>query len=183
MSEIYPLDDLEWENNSDGNVVRADILRLSELNDDECCELLDTLNELNIADERPVAALIGLAADPDSLWADLRVGELKTMLALAGGDPDALREGLEWVHRFEPLEASRRRIYACLQTLIDMDDPADYETALFGLYGEETLDQAVSMLDGEIRFFGLVSPGLALTGCDLHQRLLKEYEKAQASAA
>ena len=183
MSEIYPIDDLEWENNSNGNVVRADILRLAELNDEECCELLDTLNDLNIADERPVAALIGLAADPGSLWADLRVGELKTMLALAGGDPDAISEGLEWVRQFEQLDASRRRIYTCMQTLIDMDDPAAYETALFSLYGEETLDQAVAMLDGDIRFFGLVSPGLDLAGCDLHQRLLKEYEKAHATVA
>jgi len=182
MSEIYPLDDLEWENNSNGNVVRADILNLAELNDDECCELLDTLNELNIADERPVAALIGLAPDAGSLWADLRVGELKTMLALAGGDPDALREGLDWVRQFEQLDAGRRRIYACLQTLIEMEDPADYEAALLGLYGEATLDQAVSLLEGEVRFFGLVSPGLDLAGCDLHQRLLKEYEKAHAPA-
>jgi len=183
MSEIYPIDDLEWENNSNGNVVRADILRLAELNDDECCELLDTLNELNVADERPVAALIGLAADPGSLWADLRVGELKTMLALAGGDPDALREGLEWVRQFEQLEAGRRRIYACLQTIIEMEDPAGYEAALLGLYGETTVDQAIAMLDGDLRFFGLVSPGLDLAGCDLHQRLLKEYEKAHAVVA
>lgn len=182
MSEIYPIDDLEWENNSNGNVVRADILRLAELNDDECCELLDTLNELSIADERPVAALIGLAADPGSLWADLRVGELKTMLALAGGDPDALREGLEWVRQFEQLDGGRRRIYACLQTIIDMEDPATYEGALLSLYGEATLDQAIAMLDGDVRFFGLVSPGLDLAGCDLHQRLLKEYEKAHATA-
>ncbi|MBK6356937.1 MAG: YcaO-like family protein [Betaproteobacteria bacterium] len=183
MSEIYPIDDLEWENNSNGNVVRADILRLADLNDDECCELLDTLNDLNIADERPVAALIGLAADPGSQWADLRVGELKTMLALAGGDPDAISEGLEWVRQFEQLDASRRRMYTCMQTLIEMDDPAAYEAALFSLYGEETLDQAVAMLDGDIRFFGLVSPGLDLAGCDLHQRLLKEYEKAHATVA
>lgn len=182
MSEIYPIDDLEWENNSNGNVVRADILRLAELNDDECCELLDTLNELSIADERPVAALIGLAADPGSLWADLRVGELKTMLALAGGDPDALREGLEWVRQFEQLDAGRRRIYACLQTIIDMEDPSTYEAALLSLFGEATLDQAIAMLDGDVRFFGLVSPGLDLAGCDLHQRLLKEYEKAHATA-
>ncbi|MGB4062797.1 MAG: 30S ribosomal protein S12 methylthiotransferase accessory factor YcaO [Azonexus sp.] len=180
MSEIYPIDDLEWENNSNGNVVRADILRLAELNDDECCELLDTLNELSIADERPVAALIGLAPDAGSLWADLRVGELKTMLALAGGDPDALREGLEWVRQFEQLDAGRRRIYACLQTIIDMEDPATYEAALLSLYGEATVDQAIAMLDGDVRFFGLVSPGLDLAGCDLHQRLLKEYEKAHA---
>lgn len=36
--------------------------------------------------------------------------------------------------------------------------------------------------DGDLRFFGRVSPGLDLAGCDLHQRLLKEYEKAHASA-
>jgi ribosomal protein S12 methylthiotransferase accessory factor len=183
MSEIYPIDDLEWENNSNGNIVRADILRLAELNDDECCELLDTLNELSIADERPVAALIGLAPDAGSLWADLRVGELKTMLALAGGDPDALREGLEWVRQFEQLDTGRRRIYACLQTIVDMADPANYEAAMLSLYGEATVDQAIAMLDGDVRFFGLVSPGLDLAGCDLHQRLLKEYDKAHATAA
>jgi ribosomal protein S12 methylthiotransferase accessory factor len=104
------------------------------------------------------------------------------MLALAGGDPDALREGLDWVRQFEQLDAGRRRIYACLQTLIEMEDPADYETALLCLYGEATLDQAVAMLEGEVRFFGLASPGLDLTGCDLHRCLLNEYEKVHASA-
>ena len=108
MSEIYPIDDLEWENNSNGAVVRPAILTLSDLNDDECGELLDTLNELNIADEKPVAALIGLAPDAGSLWADLRVGELKTLLALAAGDMDATREGCEWVRSFEQLDATRR---------------------------------------------------------------------------
>ena len=46
MSEIYPIDDLEWENNSVGNAIRPAILRLTDLSDDECAELLDTLNEL-----------------------------------------------------------------------------------------------------------------------------------------
>ena len=96
MSEIYPLDDLEWENNSNGAAVRPAILNLTELDDDQCGQLLDTINELNIADERPVAALIGLAADAGSIWADLRIGELKTMLALAAGDMDAVREGCEY---------------------------------------------------------------------------------------
>jgi hypothetical protein len=38
------------------------------------------------------------------------------------------------------------------------------------------------LIDGEVRFFGLQSPGLSLEGCDLHRRLLKEYEKAHAVA-
>jgi len=183
MSEIYPVDDLEWENNSYGAVVRPPILHLAELDDDECGQLLDALNELNIADERPVAALIGLAPDAGSLWADLRVGELKTMLALATGDTDAVREGCEWVRQFEQLDAGRRRAYQCIATLLDMDDPDIYEEALVALYGEETLDLAADLIDGEVRFFGLQSPGLELADCALHQQLLGEYAKVQAAKA
>lgn len=80
VSEIYPIDDLEYENNSFGNLVRDAILYLPELDDDECADLLETLNDSSLADERPVAALIGLAPDPGSFWDELRVGELKTLL-------------------------------------------------------------------------------------------------------
>lgn len=182
MSEIYPVDDLEWENNSNGAAVRPAILHLAELDDDQCGQLLDTLNELNLADEGPVAALIGLAPDAGSLWADLRVGELKAMLALAIGDTDAIREGCEWVRQFEQLDAGRRRVYQCIATLLDMADPNAFEEALVSLYGDDTLDLATDLIDGEVRFFGLRSPGPELDGCQLHQRLLAEYAKAHAAA-
>jgi ribosomal protein S12 methylthiotransferase accessory factor len=177
MSEIYPIDDLEWENNSNGAAVRPAILNLAELDDDQCGQLLDLLNELNIADERPVAALIGLAPDAGSLWADLRVGELKTLLALAVGDTDATLEGCDGLGQFAQLDADRHRVYRCIATLLEMDDPNIFEDALLSLYGEATLDLATDLIDGEVRFFGLVSPGLDLEGCDLHQRLLGEYLK------
>ncbi len=180
MSEIYPVDDLEWENNSVGNLVRPAILHLAELDDDECGELLDALNDHNLADERPVAALIGLAPDPGSLWADLRVGELKTLLALAIGDTDAVREGCAWVRHFKQLDAGRRRVYDCIETLLALDNPDAYEAALVGLYGDATVDLASDLIDGEVRFFGLASPGLDLQGCDLHRRLLAEYDKTHA---
>jgi len=180
MSEIYPIDDLEWENNSHGAILRPAILNLAELDDDECVDLLDTLNTLNIADERPVAALIGLAPDTGSLWSDLRVGELKTMLALAIGDIAAIRERCAWVGQFEQLAAERRRTYRCIETLLDMENPDNFEAALVALYGDATLDLATDLIDGDIRFFGLVSPGPDLAGCELHQQLLQEYTKAHA---
>lgn len=181
MSEIYPVDDLEWENNSNGAVVRPAVVNLAELDDDQCGQLLDILNELNIADEKPVAALIGLAPDAGSPWADLRVGELKAMLALAVGDTGAIREGCEWVRQFEQLDAGRRRVYACIATLLDMEDPNIYEEALLSLFGDQTLDLASDLIDGVVRFFGLPSPGLDLAGCELHQRLLGEYAKVRAA--
>lgn len=85
VSEIYPLDELKWENNSVGKVVRKAILHLPDLGDEQCADLLETLNEFDAPEQRPVATLIGLAAEPDSFWADLRIGEPKTMLALAVG--------------------------------------------------------------------------------------------------
>ena len=45
MSEIYPVDDLEWENNSIGNRLRPAILNLPNMDATACAELLDTLNE------------------------------------------------------------------------------------------------------------------------------------------
>ncbi|WP_374343728.1 30S ribosomal protein S12 methylthiotransferase accessory factor YcaO [Azonexus sp.] len=182
MSEIYPVDDLEWENNSNGAVLRPAILNLAGLDDDDCGQLLDLINEMNLADERPVAALIGLAPDPGSLWADLRVGELKTLLALAIGDTGAVLEGCEWIRQFDQLDAGRRRVYRCIATLLEMDDPNPYEDALVDLYGDETLDLATDLIDGEVRFFGLASPGPDLEGCELHRRLLAEYAKTHPLA-
>lgn len=182
MSEIYPVDDLEWENNSNGAVLRPAILNLAKLDDDDCGQLLDLINEMNLADERPVAALIGLAPDPGSLWADLRIGELKTLLALAVGDTGAVLEGCEWIRQFDQLDAGRRRVYRCIATLLEMDDPNPYEEALVALYGDDTLDLATDLIDGEVRFFGLASPGPALEGCVLHQQLLAEYAKAHPLA-
>lgn len=183
MSEIYPLDELEWENNSSGAVVRPAVLNLDRLDEEQSGQLLDILNELNIADEKPVAALIGLAADAGSLWADLRVGELKTMLALVVGDTDAILEGCDWIRQFEQIDADRRRVYRCIATLLEMDDPNVYEEALAALFGDETLDLATDLIDGEIRFFGIASPGLELEACEVHHALLGEYAKLRAAQA
>lgn len=180
LSEIYPVDDLEWENNSVGNAIRPAILRLPELDDDECADLLDSLNELSLDDQRPVAALIGLAADANTFWQDLRVGELKTLLALALGDEEAIREGCDWIRHFEQLNEQRRKVYRCIESLLNMADSGPYGDALKSLYGAATLQQAQALLGGEQRFFGLHAPGMALQGCEMHRRLLEAYGKLHA---
>jgi ribosomal protein S12 methylthiotransferase accessory factor len=181
MSEIYPVDDLAWENNSVGNNLREPILHLPELDDDQCADLLDALNESSIDDQRPVAALIGLAADAGTLWEDLRVGELKTLLALACGDEAAIREGLEWILHFEQLNPSRRDVYRCIDALIHLDDAERTDAcgdALRQLFGANVVEQAETMLEGEQRFFAIAAPGAGLKGCAMHQRLLEAYDKA-----
>jgi ribosomal protein S12 methylthiotransferase accessory factor len=180
MSEIYPVDDLEHENNSLGNSIREAILYLPELDDDECADLLDTLNESGLADERPVAALIGLAPDAGSFWDDLRVGELKTLLALAVGNEEATREGCDWIDHFGQINDERRLVYRCIDTLLRLCDSGDFEPyrkSLVSLYGNFALKQAEALLKREERFFNIDTPGTALNGFVMHQRLLDAYGK------
>ncbi len=177
MSEIYPVDELEWENNSVGNALREAILHLPELDDDECADLLATLHELDLQNQRPVAELIGLAADADSFWSDLRVGELKALLALAIGDEESIREGCDWVRHFGQIDAGRRRVYRCIETLMELGSADGHRGVLEQLYGSATVATAEAMLEGQQRFFGIAAPGLGLEGCDMHQRLLAAYGK------
>ena len=180
MSEIYPFDYLEYENNSFGNEIREPILFLPELDDEECETLLDTLNDSGIDDQRPVAALIGLAPDAGSFWEDLRVGELKLLLALAIADEESTREGCEWIRHFGQINPERLRVYRCIESLLGLSDSGDFETyrqVLESLYGLATLDQARALLTREERFFGTLPLGLELSGCQLHQRLLDAYGK------
>ena len=180
MSEIYPVDDLEWENNSVGNILRPALVDLHALDSEACAEVYDMVEELNLDDQRSVAALIGLAADPGSAWESLRVGELKALLALVIGDEEAILEGCEWVRNFGQLDAARLRVYHCIESLLGLEETEDYNTALPLLYGEETLQLADSLLAGEVSFFGLDALGENYEGAAMHQRLLAAYDKVQA---
>jgi ribosomal protein S12 methylthiotransferase accessory factor len=184
LSEIYPIDDLEFENNSIANNFREAVLNLPNLDDEECADLLETLNESNLADHRPVAGLIGLAADADSFWSDLRLGELKTLLALAVGDEAATLEGCEWILNFDQVNPQRKRVYACIQNVINLADIGDsgpYLDTLALLYGAGPLAQAHALIMQEDRFMGLGAPGLALDGCEMHHKLLAAYDKIHAA--
>ena len=108
------------------------------------------------------------------------MGELKTLLALAIGDEEATREGCDWIRHFEQLNESRRRVYSCIESLLNLGDAAPYSEALQLLFSPDTLQQAKALLNRDQRFFDLNSPGLTLEGCDMHRRLLAAYDKIHA---
>ncbi len=182
MSEIYPVDELEWENSNVGNRLRPLILRLPALGEDECAELLGALDELALPEERPLAALIGLAPDAGSFWEDLRVGELRTLLGLALGDESLVREGCDWVGHFAQIDPRRRRVYRCIECLLGLETVEPFGTALAELFGTETVATARALLSGELRFFGVPALGEELAGCSAHRRLLEAYDKLHGPA-
>jgi ribosomal protein S12 methylthiotransferase accessory factor len=177
MSEIYPVDELEWENNSVANELREPILHLADLDDEECADLLEALQESGVDDQRLVAAFIGLAPGTDAFWKDLRMGELKTLLALACKRADAVAEGCDWIRHFGQLNAERRKVYRCIEAVSRMDAAARQAPAILSLFGADSLKQALALLDGKHRFFGQASLGMDLANCDMHQRLLAGYAK------
>ena len=177
MSEIYPVEDLEWENNSVGNRIRPMLVRLPDLSDEESTTLLADLQTLNLNDERPLWEILGLAIPLGTVWKELRIGELKTLLALAIGDEEAVAEGCDWIRQYQQMNPARRLVYRCIESLMNLDDVDDYRTSLRLMYGAETLRQAEALLDRNERFFGLETLGVDMQGSAMHQSLLAAYDK------
>ena len=184
MSEIYPVEELEWENNTVGNVVRPFVLRLQALSHAESADLLQTLHDLDLADELPVTTLIGLCADPNTPWVDLRVGELKTLAALACKTDDDILDGCAWIAQFNELPAQRAKMYRCISQLVQIKTELEAETALFEanltlMYGAETLQQARDLVHGKTQYLGFENLGENMQASRMHQQLLAAYAKVQ----
>jgi ribosomal protein S12 methylthiotransferase accessory factor len=183
MSEIYPVEELEWENNTVGNLVRPFALRLQDLKLDESAELLETLLDLDLADELPVTTLIGLCADAGTTWVDLRAGELKTLAALAAGDTDNILDGCAWIAQFNELPPARAKVYRCIANLVQIQeelengDTALFEANLALMYGKDTLLQAQRLVNQVEQYFGLENLGQNMEASKMHQQLLAAYRK------
>ncbi|MDD4977144.1 MAG: 30S ribosomal protein S12 methylthiotransferase accessory factor YcaO [Gallionella sp.] len=189
MSEIYPIEELQWQNNTVGNLVRPALLRLQELSEEECDDLLDTILDLDLADNLAVTTLIGLAADANTPWATLRVGELKTLLSIAVGDEEGILQGCTWIAQLGHLPEARARVYRCISQLVQLDADSKagssdaYAANLELMFGTETTALADRLLSGEEQFFGLVNLGEDMQGSDMHTRLLAAYMKVRATYA
>ena len=189
MSDIYPVDDLAWNNNNEGALFREDILSLKNLDRKQWQGLLRRLEEGGYNDLQRVAEFIGIAPDPGSAWASLRIGELKAMLHLAllgqGDNPDGSEEAIDWVNwciQIDQLDAQRTAFYQCIEALLEISldeqrQPADYSSSLKQMFGDETYNNAMATVEGRDNFPGLHSPGLSLDGFNTHKRLLEGYRK------
>lgn len=183
MSDIYPVDELVWENNNEGALFREALLSLKQGDQNSWQELLIALEEGGFNDHAPVAQFIGLAPDPGTLWASVRLGEIKLMLCLALEDEQAL-EWVDWCLSLGQGDEAQQRFYRCLRALLDIKwhserDYDDYRRGLIQMYGEQTVNEGIEIVEGRTVFHGLHTPGLSLQGFDRHQALLAGYEKLQ----
>jgi ribosomal protein S12 methylthiotransferase accessory factor len=105
------------------------------------------------------------------------VGELKTLLALAVGNEDAILEGCDWIHHFKDLAPARRLVNRCIESMLNVEDVDNYRRSMMLLYGAETVRQAEALLGRSERFFGLETLGPDMEGSAMHQTLLAAYDK------
>ncbi|WP_158784301.1 30S ribosomal protein S12 methylthiotransferase accessory factor YcaO [Pantoea sp. BAV 3049] len=188
MSDIYPAEDLLLANNSMGAYLRETLLSLPESNweKEDYLALIERLDEDGHDDFTRVRELLGLATGKDNGWYTLRIGELKAMLALAGGDTDQALIWTEWTMEFNAsiFTPARANYYRCLQTLLLLSmeeerDPVQYHNAFVRMYGQEAVEAASAAISGEAPFYGLQSVDEDLLAFPAHQSLLAAYEKLQ----
>ncbi|MGX8942126.1 30S ribosomal protein S12 methylthiotransferase accessory factor YcaO [Symbiopectobacterium sp. Eva_TO] len=190
MSDIYPVDDLLLANNNMGVHLRETILSLpgSQLEKQAYLDLIAQLDDEGFDDFTRVSELLGLATGKDNGWLTLRIGELKAMLALAGGDLEQALIWAEWTQDFNGsvFSPSRSNYYRCLQTLLTLAldeerEPSQYYDAFVKMYGSDTVDAASAAIAGEQCFYGLFDVDDTFSTLPAHQSLLAAYEKLQAA--
>ncbi|WP_173633608.1 30S ribosomal protein S12 methylthiotransferase accessory factor YcaO [Paramixta manurensis] len=190
MSDIYPAEDLLLANNNMGASLRKTLLALpaSDWPADDYLALIQRLDDEGHDDFTRVRELLGLATGKDNGWYTLRIGELKALLALAGGDTEQALIWTEWTMEFNSsvFSAERANFYRCLQTLLLLSqeedrDPLQYHHAFVRMYGSEAVEAASAAISGEAPFYGLPPVDENLVAFPAHQALLAAYEKLQVA--
>ena len=81
---------------------------------------------------------------------------------------------------------TRRLFFQALNVVLDIEideelELKNYTPNLTRMYGEEVLNNVISSVSGDIRFFGLTKTNMNLEGLDKHLKLIESYRKIQAA--
>jgi ribosomal protein S12 methylthiotransferase accessory factor len=187
-SEVYPVDDLIWDNTNKALLFRADVLNLHRLDDEALEALLDRLENNELDDYLDVATLIGIEFDDNTVWGQLTVMELKLLIHLALQQLEEAHELVGAFLQYNDNTVERRLFYQALNVVLEVtlgEDLAleDYVVNFRRMFGDERMDAAIGSMDGSVRFHGLTPTSLQLETLDRHQRLLDSYKKLHVARA
>lgn len=187
MSDIYPAEDLLLANNNMGACLRETLLQLpnSDWQTEAYLQLIERLDDEGLDDFTRVRELLGIATGSNNGWYTLRIGELKALLALAGGDLEQALIWTEWTQEFNAsvFSPERANFYRCLHTLLLLSQEdrnvEQYQYAFCRMYGEKAVAAATQSLHGNIRFYGLPAVDNNFSTLPAHTALLQAYQKLQ----
>ncbi|MBU3586895.1 OsmC domain/YcaO domain-containing protein [Polynucleobacter sp. 31A-FELB] len=187
-SEVYPIEDLIWDNTNKALLFRNDILNLSNLNNAGLNALLERLENNELDEYGDIATLIGIEFDENTPWGQLTVLELKLLIHLALKQFEEAHELVGAFLQYNDNTVERKLFYQALSAVLEIvlnDDLnlEDYEVNLRRMFGAERMDAVMGSVDGSVRFYGLTPTSMKLGGLDRHHRLIDSYKKLHAARA
>ena len=181
-SEVYPVEDLIWDNTNKALLFRADILNLHRLDNNSLAALLDRLSNNELDEYSDIGTLIGVEFDDNSVWGQLTVLELKLLINLAIKQFDVAYELTEAFLQYNDNTVERGLFYQALRVslYIILNEDLELENYLSNfrrMFGNVQMDAVIGSIEGSLRFFGLAPTNMSLEGLDRHQRLMDSYKK------
>lgn len=185
-SEIYPVDDLIWDNTNKALFFRADILNLHSLDEEALQALVERLIESELDDYTDITTLIGIEYDDNTAWGQLTILELKLLIFLALKQYEEAKECVEMFLQYNDNTAERGLFYQAMNAVLEMEldddlELAGYETNFRRMFGNERMDAVIGSVNGDVRFYGLTPTSMKLEGLDRHLRLIESYKKLHAA--
>jgi len=187
-SEVYPIEDLVWNNTNKALLFRADILNISNLDDESLSSLLERLENNELDEHGDIATLIGIEFDENTPSGQLTVLELKLLIHLALRQIDEAHELVGAFLQYNDNTVERKLFYQALNAVLEiaLDDDLELDNYIVNLrrmFGNERMDAVVGSVDGTTRFYGLTPTSMKLEGLDRHHRLIDSYRKIHAARA
>ena len=187
-SEVYPIEDLVWDNTNKALLFRADILNLPNLDDASLAALLERLENNELDEYGDIATLIGIEFDENTPWGQLTVLELKLLIHLALKQFEDAHELVGAFLQYNDNTVERKLFYQALNAVLEivLDDGLelnDFIVNLRRMFGGDRMDAVMGSIDGTVRFYGLTPTSMKLEGLDRHHRLLDSYKKLHAFRA
>ncbi|MBB1437601.1 OsmC domain/YcaO domain-containing protein [Shewanella sp. SG41-4] len=181
-SEVYPVDDLIWDNTNKSLNYREDILNLHSLSTKALGKLVNRLEESQLDNHTDIRTVIGIVFDENTVWGQLTIIELKILIYLAlGSHEDAIELVGEFL-QFNDNTVQRGLFYqavsAVLEVTLDEDLELEHFMANFNrMFGKEVMENVVGSVNGTVRFYGLSKTSMNLEGIEPHLRLIESYKK------
>ena len=187
-SEVYPVEDLVWDNTNKALLFRTDVLNLHRLDDASLEALLDRLDNNELDEYSDIATLIGIEFDENTEWGQLTVLELKLLIQLALKKFEDAQDLVQAFLQYNDNTVERRLFYQALNVVLEVVlDPEleldDYTPNFRRMFGDTRMDAALGSVDGTVRFYGLTPTSMKLEGLDRHHRLMDSYKKLHAARA
>lgn len=188
FSEVYPVEDLIWDNTNKALDYREDILNLHRLSDDELGSLVARLEDSQIDNYTDIITLIGIEFDENTVWGQLTVLELKLLVLLALGRLEEAGELVDMFLQYNDNTVERVLFYRAMNAVLEIaqDDELELEDFRYNLnrmFGEATMAEVIGAVEGTVRFPGLTPTNMQLEGLDKHLRLIDSYKKLHAARA